>query len=622
MARLRNRLKLRSLRTLPKALAEDESGVIGPMVAVLGVSLLGAAGLALDVGLYYQGNRDLRAATEAAALAAAMNPYDAKARAEDYLVRNGYDASVLKSVEIGRYCADIGQAAGQRFDPTMARCPGNGRANAVRLVSSHESRRFLTGVLGDASPIPDLSATASAARIDEAGVSVTSDVLTKVVSPLLDPVTQPLVDVVNGLLGGLLGIPISLGRTDVRGLMQGNVDAGLFFDALAEKEGFTGTYGELVRRSHGLKDVAEAAAEAAATPEAAAALRVFARQVGNGYAVPFEGLFGLGVWKNMPVGEADHKPALRAGMNAYSLITYAVQSGPTAIDLSKAVGLLVPVNTVKIGLVSSGAGDRPRFAFGPAGEARAGSSALRIGVMIDLPVNLAVASVGVHLPVIVDVGAAQAEVSEIDCSGSSEQARDTTVAVHVRSGTVNAYIGDTAFDPMAKSLPIIAASDIRQASILSVHLLGNELLGSLVSAEVKGRAVVQPVTGSGPNDAILTFGPGAGTPAAPALPRTIGNTLQLGQTVSGLTTSLLGSDGLDVQVKIGGTCLLACNLLEATGLKTVTKDVLPPVLSRVTALLGNVVDPLLNNVLAALGVQVGSATVATTGARCGVPVLI
>jgi len=618
VARLRTPLKLRPLRDL----GHDESGVIGPMVAVLGVSLLGAAGLALDVGLYYQGGRDLRAATEAAALSAAMNPYQAKARAEDYLTRNGYDPSVLKTVEIGRYCADIGQTAGQRFDPTMTRCPGNGYANAVRLVTGKPARRFLTGILGESSPIPDLGATASAARIDEAGVSVTSDVLTKVVSPLLDPVTTPLVQVVNGLLGGLLGIPISLGRTDVRGLMQGNVDAGLFFDALAEKEGFSGTYGDLMNRSHGLKDIAEAAADAAATPETAAALRVFARQVGNGYKVPFGGLFGLGVWKNMPVGEADEKPALRAGMNAYALITYAVQSGPTAIDLSKAVSLLVPVSTVKIGLTSSGAGDRPRFAFGPAGEARAGTSALRIGVMIDLPVNLAIASVSVHLPVIVDVGAAQAEVSEIDCSGSTEQARDTLVKVRVRSGAVNAYIGDTAFDAMDKSLPVLAASDIRQANILSVHLLGNELLGSLVSAQVKGRAVVQPVTGSGPSDAMLTFGPGAGTPVAPTSGQTVGNSVQLGQTVSSLTTSLLGSGGLDVQVKIGGTCLIACNLLEASGLNAVTDTVLPAVIGPVTNLVGTVVDPLLTNVLAALGVQVGSATVWTTGARCGVPVLI
>jgi len=49
---------------------------------------------------------------------------------------------------------------------------------------------------------------------------------------------------------------------------------------------------------------------------------------------------------------------------------------------------------------------------------------------------------------------------------------------------------------------------------------------------------------------------------------------------------------------------------------------LPAVIGPVTKLVGTVVDPLLTNVLAALGVQVGSATVWTTGARCGVPVLI
>jgi uncharacterized membrane protein len=616
MARLRNRLKLRPLRQL----GGDESGVIAPMVAVLGVSLLGAAGLALDVGLYYQGNRDLRAATEAAALAAAMDPYNAKTRAEDYLKRNGYDAAVLKTVETGRYCADVNTAAGQRFDPTMARCPGNGLRNAVRLTTDKPSRRFLTGILGDASLIPDLGATASAARIDEAGVSVTSDVLTKVVSPLLDPVTEPLVSVVNNLLGSLLGIPIALGRNDVRNLMKGNVDAGDFFDNLADREGFKGTYGELVSQSHKLKDVAEAAADAAETPETAAALREFSRQLGaSGYSVPFKGLYSLGVWQNMPVGEADEKPGLRAGMNAYSLVTYAVQSGPTAIDLSKAVGLLATGSTVKIGLVSSGLGDRPRFAFGPVGEAKVGTSALRIGILIDLPVNvIGIASVNVHLPVIVDVGAAQAEVSAINCTGSTEQARDTTVAVRVKSGTVNAYIGDTpALDPMAKSLPVMGASDIQQAKIASV-----QLLGGLVSADVKGKAVVQPVTGTGASEEAMTFGTGAEGATTPATPQTIGNSVQLGKTLSSVTTSLLGSDGLDVEVKLLGACLIACDLLKSTGLATVTGSVLPAVVAPVTDVLGNTVDPLLTNLLAALGVQVGSATVLTTGARCGVPVLI
>jgi len=37
---------------------------------------------------------------------------------------------------------------------------------------------------------------------------------------------------------------------------------------------------------------------------------------------------------------------------------------------------------------------------------------------------------------------------------------------------------------------------------------------------------------------------------------------------------------------------------------------------------GSTVDPLLDSVLAALGIQLGDASVWVTGARCGVPVLI
>ncbi|MFC0686880.1 TadG family pilus assembly protein [Novosphingobium clariflavum] len=604
------------LRRFARRLARDQRGVVGPAVAVLGVMLLSAAGMALDSGLYYFGNRELRSATEAAALAAAMYPDQAGARAQDYLVRNGYsDTTILQSVEVGRYCADSRLAAADRFDRSYARCPGNGLSTAVRIHTTKPSRRYFSRLLGPINPIPDLAATATAARIDEAGVGVTSDVLTNVVSPLLDSITTPLVSTLNSLLSSLLGTPIALGRTDVQRLMQGNVNAGLFFDKLAAKEGFAGTYGELASRSHGLKDIAEAAAEAAADADTRAALTVFAGQVGNGYKVPFSGLFGLGVWKNMPVGGAANPQALRAGMNAYQLLIYAVQAGPTAVDLSRAVSLLVPVSTVRIGLVSSGAGDRPRFAFGPAGETFVATSALRVQVLIDLPVNLAVASVNVHLPVILDVAAAQAQVTGINCPNTGEQASDTTVNVLASSGLVNAYVGDVpAFDPMARTLPALQAADFRQTEIAEISLLG-------IGATVSGRAVVQPVAGA--QSAALTFGPGAGTPAQPAHAQTIGNAVKIGPTISSVTTSLLRSDGLDVKLGTPVGCLpLACSLLQSTGLSTVTGTVLPALVQPVTDLVGTVVDPLLTNVLTALGIQLGTARVWTTGARCGVPVLV
>src|SRR5688572_22994458 len=133
----------------------DRRGAVAPMIAALGATLVGATGFALDAGLYYTANRELRAATEAAALAAAMSPADATARAGEALSRNGYDPAILRSVEVGRYCPDAAMPADQRFDTTFARCPGDGRTNAVRVQTGMPSRRFLTRVLGSANPIPE-----------------------------------------------------------------------------------------------------------------------------------------------------------------------------------------------------------------------------------------------------------------------------------------------------------------------------------------------------------------------------------------------------------------------------------------------------------------------------------
>ena len=593
----------RSLRTL----AQDRGAAVGPMIAVLGVALLASAGLALDVGLHQLGNRELRAATEAAALSASMDPANATSRARDYLTRNGYDPSVLKSVTIGRYCPDIHTTWDQRFDPSGTRCPGPVN-NAVRLQTSAPSRRFLTGVLGTV-VVPDLAATATAtaARIDEAGIAVTSGLLT---------VTNSLVNSVNDLLGALIGIKLRLSTADIEALMGGNVDAGKFFDALAQRTGQTGTYSELVQGTYGLGDIANAAADAAYKPATAAALRVFAGQVGNGYQVPLSGLFGLGVWKNMPVGEADAQPALRAGINAYQLLTYAVQAGPGVVDLSDAVSLVAPGSTTRIAAVATGTADRPRFSFGPAGETSVATSQLRIQLLVGIPtLDLGLVKAGANLPILLDVASAQANINAISCVNTAEQATNTRVNVNVSSDLVNAYIGNAPANFMTKQMPLIRREDITPSTILDVA-------GILT---VKAKAAVGPVTGTGIAQQTISFGPGTsgdgtiGSPTAPGRSATVGNTAATAATVNSLLgpQGLLGTDGLDIRVL--GLCLpLVC----ASQQSTVRNVLLPAINNALVGLLGSTADPILDNVLAALGVQLGHATVWTTGARCGVPVLI
>ena len=580
----------------PFLLGRNRRGAVAPMIAVLGASLIGATGFALDAGLYYVGNRELRAATEAAALAAAMNPAQAVSRARDALEHNGYDPAILRLVELGRYCPDAALSPEQRFDPSLTLCAGDGRINAVRLHTGEPSRRFLTRVLGGANPIPELAATATAARIDEAGQGITSGVLT---------VSNSLVNSVNNLLGALLGVQLQLNNADVENLMASNVDAGRFFDALAARVGETGSYEDLTNRSVGLQDLMIAAAGAADQPGTAATLNLLASQIGNGYMVPLSGLFGLGVWKNMPVGEADEQPALRAGINAYQLFAFAVQAGSGTIDLSDAVSRVVDGSTVRIAAVASGPMDRPRFSFGPAGETSVGTSALRL--QLELGLGLSILGDGVDpVPVLIDIAAARSDVTAIDCPDTAEQARDTRVSVLASSGLVNAYIGNAPANAMSRPMPPLSASDITPARILNI-------LG-IVTADA--RAVAQPIMG---NSGTLVFGPGGqgtiGRPGAPGSPASIGNGSQTGTLLTSLIGSLTTADGLQVQAL--GLCLFP--LCSESGVRS---QLLGEITAPIASLAGGTVDPLIDNLLAALGIQLGHATIWVTGARCGVPVLV
>ncbi len=570
------------------------------MVAALGAMLIGAAGFALDAGLYYVGQRTLRAATDAAALAAAMNPAQAAARARDSLTRNGYDPTILQSVELGRYCPDVGLNAAQRFDAGMALCPGNGRVNAVRIRTGQPARRFLMQVLGPANPLPDLAASATAARIDEAGVGITSGILT---------VTNALVNSVNDLLGALLGVKLRLSTADVEALMASNIDAGLFFDALAQRVGESGTYGALTSRTVGLQDLLHAAASAADNSATAATLTLLAGQVSNGYAVPLRGLFGLGVWKNMPVGGANEAPALRAGINAYQLFSFAVQAGNGSVDLSNAIGTVAPGSSVKLAALATGPMDRPRFSFGPAGETSVATSALRLQLQVGLT-NIALLNnlVSINLPVTIDIAAAQGQLSAIDCPDTAEQARDTRVTVQANTGLVNAYIGSVPAGAMTRPMPALSAADVQSTRIVS-------LLGIVT---VDSRAVAQPVMG---NSGALLFGPGGqgsiGRPGSPGTSASIGNGSLVGPLLTSLVGSLAASDGLQVQLL--GLCIpIVCETTTALARSQLLNGLVNPL----AALVGTTIDPLVTNLLAALGIQLGHATLWVTGARCGVPVLV
>lgn len=614
----------------------DERAAVTPMVAALAVPLIGAAGFALDVGLYYVQNQQLRTATEAAALAAAVNPNDAYNRANTYLGKNGFPGLLNPNdVKLGRYCADKNITDPKaRFIGPAANCPGSistdPQANAVRVTATKDSTRFLTNVLGSFNPIPKLAATATAARIDEAGIATTGNILgtdgTKLVGGLLQSV--------NTLLGQLLGITLALTDEQVIAMMQHNVDAGNFFDRLAVNLGLVSgvgrtkadiTYGRVLEEKASMKDLLLSAAQASSDGITSQALASLAGSVSADRVIDLHGLFGLGVWKNMPVGEANAQPGLRAGLNAYQLLTYAAQAkGASSLDLSSLTGAAFPDSTVKLTIIGSTPTNRPRFSFGPAGETSVSTSVSRLQLkvrLVDTGISSGLLSVlrllGVsidlasNVPVLISIGDSNASIKAIRCPQTGEQARDAQVDVAVSPALISAYVGEVRADAVNSTMPYIDPAAVTPVTILNAKLLGIPL------TSITAKAVALPVTGG---DTTVTFGPrGSGNPQIgtpgsaqsaeiTGSPYARSNKVLLGQTISTLVTNL------DIQPSVAGISL---NIL--TPLLQFAGNLLKPLL---TGLLDGLVGPVLDNLLAALGLDLGNTRVWVTGARCGIPVLV
>lgn len=591
-------MKTRALRHI----WNDESGLAAPIIALLGTALIGVSGIALDFGLYFTTQRNLQAVTESAALSASIDPDNAMARAQAFMVSNGYPASVITSLQVGRYCADIDIAATQRFFPLGAvpeSCQGNGLSNAVQLQTLTTSKRYLTSVFSSA-VTPEITASATATRIDEAGLEMTSGVLT------LDP------GLVNSVLSLLAGRNIALTSATIQALLANNVDAGLMFDALAAKEGETGTYSDLTARTVSMADLLNASATAMqqtpnTDPVAIAGMQALASAIGSGVQVPLAKLFELGVWKKMPVGYSNTQPSLRAGLNAYQLLAYALEVNGTSL-----LGLnvnITGVGTVAVNAMASGPLARARFGFGPQGEITVSTAAARLQLGVSVNPTALLAGTGfvqagtnlvsVNVPVLIDIGEGSAAISSITCG--QEAATDAQVGVAGGAGLLGVYIGTMPSNVMTQPFTALSASQVTPVALLKVGILPGVPL-----ATVNIRAATGPLIGGSQvldfqqeagGDGVIGHVPLGGTPAM------VGSQSELAQTLSTLqvTTSL--------------TALGVITLGTGPLLNTVGKVVAAPV-----AALG--VDPTVTNLLGALGLSAGYANVWVTGVRCGVPVLV
>ncbi|WP_026871784.1 pilus assembly protein TadG-related protein [Inquilinus limosus] len=603
-----------------------DRGAIAPFAALMLVPLIGATALATDVGLWYAQRRHLQAAADMAALSAVQNPAEASAIAGDLLQRNGFDTEALETTTLGTYCPDVTIAPSARFVPGLATCPDGTSppaANAVMVSAKTTVPGFLSRALlqddggGQIGGTPGseedpnlhkVSVQATAARIDEAGFQAGTG--------LVEVDTQKSA-LLNAILGNVLGTQIQLTAVHYQGLLNTNIDALTFLDALAIHADISaGTYDGLLETDVSVGVLLQAAIDALNKAGNIAGLGLQAIEglvalqgqlVGNP-DLRLGDLIDLGVWKNLPIGGSTAPTALAADLNVFQLVTLAVQvaNKHNAVYIP-AINVGLPgIASLQITATVIEPPQSPPFAFGPEGM-RVHTAQVRLQLKLQLLDLFGLLGQGVQLPLYVEAGEGDAVLKDISCG--IEPAKETTVTVAAKSGVAKAYIGTLPPGLMKNFDHEISVNDIQPAALVDVGVLG--IIGLV---RINGRAKVELGSGAYQD---LVFDR-----------EDIDNHVAQSVASAGMVDNLLASlGGVDPAtgkanlqlsacvVSLGGLCLIPV-APEALG-KTVgaLHQLLDPVIK-------GLLDPLVDNLLAALGIRLGVMDVVVTGVRCGVPVLI
>ena len=560
------------------------------MAALMAMPMFGFGALVLDVGFAYAQRTRLRGGTDAAALAAVLSVQAASTTAGASLATNNWPIGTLATVTTGIYCPDPGLPVASRFTPGGASCTADSYTrnitgtNAVQVRTTSVSPVGFGRVLSASATLP-ITATATATRIDMAGFSAGTGLASLNAGDL------------NALLSGLFGTTVSLSAVSYNGLLDANLDALGFLQALAINAGVSaGTYASLASATVTVGQVLAAAATALNAPgstgnsAAVAALQTLAAQLPASQAISVAQLANLQPYLNDQVltpGPA----ALRAGLNLYGLLSSVgeiVGAGKQiTIPTSQALGV-----SVLGGLVSVGATTviiQPMqtaiFGFGPVG-ATVTTAQVTLGITMTVSgvpeLLYGVASVNFYLPLSIQIAGGTAKLTAISCQPGTPTMTiaGTTTAAQVAIGQV----GPT--------------GALQPATLFQSFLLGAPV------ATVTGYSAT--TSGSGPTPQSVTFTQ-AETKQSPPVVKTISSDAAL---VSSAASSI-GALSLTVSGLPG--------LLPLTGPLGLVQTTLVGTLLPVADTL---LDPIINQVLSGLGLRIGYMDIVGNGVRCGVPVLV
>jgi len=532
------------------SLLPDRRGGISVLLAGSMFMLAGAATVAVDLGSVYLARRQLQGVADAAALAGAQG---GDAAAAQLVEQSGIAGVRMTTLEKGNYAADPAVPVTERFraDPFSSSAA---RVTVVRRVPLFFGR-LLVGRDG-----VDLTARAIAARSDLAAFSLGTGLAS--LSGGLP----------NMLLSNLAGTELGLSVLDSNGLLAANVDLLHVADALRIRLGRNGeAYGTLFDREIPLSEVLGAMADASAGSPAATTLLALAGRL-PGRTVRLSDIIDLGPARS--ANAAAGQPSIL--LDTFSMLRM-ILSPPSGTSVPMDISIMVPGLSSTRLMVIRGEGQ----ARSPALTVTASRDmVLRTGQMrlyVDSSVSALLPGIAsVRIPLYVELAAAEARLSQVDCGSPG----GVTLAVTPSPGSAALGDIDTAALTNFAIAPNIRTATLAQAAGTRVTGFSQILLGGTQSQAV-------------------TF-------SAADIAAQRSKTVSTGDLTGGIAASLM--QRAQLRVTLLGITVDASPLAGLVG----------GILSTAAPLL----DGLINNVTATLGIRLGTADVRVHQRRCGVATLV
>ena len=553
----RGRILARRIGRRIRAFGADERGVAAILTAIFGVAAIASLAIGIDVARVFVERRKAQSAVDLAAISAAQNLGKAEKAARATLALNGVTPQTLV-VTLGNYAPDSRLAPGGRFRANAT------PINAAKVDVGVDAALFFGKAI----------VKKPALRVGASGLAVNTQHASFTIGSRLAALNG---GVANALLSALAGGSVSLSVMDYNALASAKVDLLTFLDALAIRTGATGgSYDKVLAANATISQVAGALADVGGggSTTKATLTRLASAKLSN--VVKLNQLASLGPLGALAVGSSA-TAGLSTSVSLLDILSTSAQiaNGTNVVNLD--LGVQVPG---LLGLTASiVTGERPQSSpWLSVGQSDVTVSTAQTRLRLTAQVGGGLLGAAVRLPIAIDIASGKARLSGVSCGATP--ANDASVTLNVTPSVADLWIGEP--------------TSLSNWNALKPPTIGDATLVNALLLTITGSAHVAATNLS---ETPVPFD-------AKAIAAQTVKTVKTTDVAKSTLSSLIG--GLDLKVKFLGLGLLSF------GSESVVKALLASILAPVAGL----VDPVLNTLLATLGVSIGQADVQVRGVRC------